>query len=93
MKARKLLDGASFDPPTLKVVGAAFDAAWEEFAFNINIDDPVVVEARLALADAVLAVADEESRDVAALKKGALEVLARKCAIAGEMDIMPEKPQ
>jgi hypothetical protein len=66
MKARRPLDGASFDPPTLKVVGAAFDAAWEEIAWSINKNDKRTIEpARLCLADAILAVANEESRDVA----------------------------
>jgi hypothetical protein len=65
MKARRLLDGASFDPSTLKVVGAAFDAAWEEISWSINKNDKCAIEsARLCLADAILAVANEESRDV-----------------------------
>ena len=92
LAARRLLDGASFDPPTLKVVGAAFDAAWEEIAWSINKNDkPTIESARLCLADAILAVANEDSRDVAALKKGALEVLAGKYGIPADIKARPQK--
>jgi hypothetical protein len=38
MKARKLIDGASFGPETLKVVGQAFDEAWTQIAGNFGND-------------------------------------------------------
>lgn len=76
MRARRLIDGASFGPDTLKAIGEAFDAAWAEIAGNFG-DNPVVVEAaRLKLADALLSIANEESRDVQVLKKAALQRLA-----------------
>jgi hypothetical protein len=73
MKARELLDGASFGPDALKVIGRAFDEAWASIAGNFS--DEQVDAARLRLANAVLSLANEGSRDVDALKKGALEAM------------------
>ena len=60
----------------MKATGAAFDAAWAEIAGNFG-DDPISVEkARLQLADALLSIADEDSRDVEVLKRAALQWMA-----------------
>jgi hypothetical protein len=75
MKARKVLEGASYDPATLKALCQAFDAAWasiEELYYY-----PAEVEtARLKLANSVLAVATLHGTDVDALKNGALQHMA-----------------
>ena len=63
MKARQLVDGASFGPEALKAMCQAFDEAWESIAGNFGNEPAVVEEARLRLAKAVLSVADEDSRD------------------------------
>ncbi len=56
------------------VMGEAFDAAWAEIYVRVAATNPVAIEdARLTLADAVLSVASEDSRDVEALKKAALQ--------------------
>ena len=73
MKARRLIDGASFGPATLKVIGQAFDEAWAEIAGNF---DDNVENARLTLAEALLSVATEDSTDVTILKNGALQAMA-----------------
>ena len=76
MKARRLIDGASFGPGTLKVVCEAFDQAWAEIAGNFG-NTPIEIEsARLRLAEAMLSLATEGSTDVAALKAGALQAMA-----------------
>lgn len=76
MKAKKFLDGASFGPDALRAIGQAFDAAWVEIAGNFG-DHPAHVEAaRLKLANAVLSMATENSRDVEVLKRAALERMA-----------------
>jgi hypothetical protein len=55
MKARKLIEGAAFGPDTLKVVSAAFEAAWKEVARRVRKDDPLAIqEARMFVADVVL---------------------------------------
>jgi hypothetical protein len=77
MKARRLIDGASYGPEALKVIGAAFDAAWVEIAHNYGHYEAAIETARLHLAEAVLSVASEDSRDVEALKKGALQAFAQ----------------
>jgi hypothetical protein len=62
MRARKLIDGASFGPGAVKAIGEAFDAAWAEIDRNFG-NDPTEIEcARLRLANAVLSIASEESR-------------------------------
>lgn len=76
MKARALIDGAAFEPATLRVVKQAFDAAWAEIAPAYGSDPVAIENARLDLARAVLSVASEDSIDVDALKVGALEALA-----------------
>jgi len=76
MKARQLIDGASFGPETVKAMGEAFDQAWAEVAGNFG-DNPTQIEsARLRLADAVISVTTEGCTDVAALRNGALQAMA-----------------
>ena len=85
MKARKLIDGASYGPDALTAIGKAFDEAWLTIAGNY---DSASTEAdRLRLARAILSVADEDSRDVEVLKRGALQAMAlayrERSALAG----------
>lgn len=64
MRARALIDGASFGPDALKVIGRAYGLAWAKIAHNFA-GGPVVIEAaRLALASAILSIASEDGRDV-----------------------------
>jgi len=76
MKARALIDGASYGPDALKVMGQAFDEAWSTIAGNFGSDPHDIEKARLRLAAALLSVATEDSRDVEALKRGALQAMA-----------------
>jgi len=76
MRARQLIDGASFGPDTLKAVGQAFDQAWAQIAGNFGNDPSDIERARLRLANAMLSVASEDSRDVAVLVRAALEAMA-----------------
>jgi hypothetical protein len=78
MKARQLIEGASYGPEALKVMGAAFDAAWAEISHTFGSDPTVVEAARVLLAEAVLLVASDDSRDVEALKSEVLGVLEMK---------------
>jgi hypothetical protein len=77
MRARQLIDGASFGPDALKAIGAAFDAAWADISDTFRTNPVAIEAARLKLANAVLSVASEDSRDVEALKRGALQVMVR----------------
>jgi hypothetical protein len=76
VKARHLIDRASYGPETLKAMGQAFDEAWREIAGNFGSDPTEIEAVRLKLADALLSVAAEDSRDVDALKNGALQAMA-----------------
>ena len=42
MRARRLIDGASFGPDALKVIYQAFDEAWVSVAGNFG-EEPAVV--------------------------------------------------
>jgi hypothetical protein len=75
MRARRLIDGASFGPETIKAMGQAFDQAWAEIAAKVGTLPVAVENARLKLAEAMLSVATEDSTDVAALKAGALHAM------------------
>ena len=76
MKARRIIDNASFGPETLKVLYRAFDEAWASIAGNFGDDPSVIDRARVRLANALLSVASEESRDAEVLKRAALVVMA-----------------
>jgi hypothetical protein len=57
MKARRLIERASFDPDQFKIIGQAFDQAWEQLAPQVSGRAEAFAAARLKLANAVLAVA------------------------------------
>ena len=76
MKARHLIDGASYGPDALKVMGQAFEEAWHTIADNFGNDPKDIDKARMRLAEAVVSVASEDSRDVEALKNDALQAMA-----------------
>lgn len=78
MQARQLIDGASYGPEAVKILilGRAFDQAWQAIAGNFGDDPHDVERARMRLAEALLSLASENSRDVEALKNGALQAVA-----------------
>jgi hypothetical protein len=76
MKARALISAASYGPETLKVIFQAFDAAWVEIAHHFEGHPARVDAARERLAHAILAVADEQTKDAQVLKRTALQVLS-----------------
>jgi hypothetical protein len=76
MRARELIDGASFGPDALKVIGQAFDKAWAQIKGNFGDDPSDIEKARIRLAAAMLSVANEDSRNVEVLARAALEEMA-----------------
>jgi hypothetical protein len=74
MKVPQRIDGASYGPEALNAMTQAFDQAWPVIARNISQDASEAARARLA--KALLSVAAEDSRDVKALKRKALEAMA-----------------
>jgi hypothetical protein len=83
MRGRQVIDGAAFGPDALKAIGAAFDAAWVEIAGNFGNVPVDIDKARYQLANALLSVASEDSRDVEVLKRAALERVALAYRRAG----------
>ena len=75
--ARQLIDDAAFGPDTLRAIGQAFDEVWREIAGRFGTHLVVIEAARLELADTLLSIASEESRDVEVLKCFALQAMAR----------------
>lgn len=72
MKARTLIQNASYTPDQLKVIGKAFDDAWLQIAPTISKRPEAVEAARLKLANAILGAAkalpgagDEQIKELA----------------------------
>ena len=76
MDAHTLIENASCSPEALKIIRRAFDEAWQQVAGNFGDDTADAEKARLGLARALLSIAHEDSRDVNALKRAALEQMA-----------------
>jgi hypothetical protein len=76
MKARQLVAGASLGPEALKVAYEAFDQAWDAIAANFGSDKDGIEAGRLKLANAILAVMREDSRDPVQIKNAALQMVA-----------------
>ncbi|MFZ1103719.1 MAG: hypothetical protein WAN86_12905 [Hyphomicrobiaceae bacterium] len=72
MPARKLIESASFGPETLKILFQAFDEAWAVLAPRYGNDAPAIEAARTRLANILLSLAREDSRDVGLLRDAAL---------------------
>jgi hypothetical protein len=72
-----MIKGANvLGPEIVKAMGQAFDEAWAEIAGNFG-DHPMEIEtARLRLANAILSAAVDGSKEVSALKAGALHAMA-----------------
>lgn len=75
MRARRIIEGASFGPEVLKVVSQAFDEAWASVAptFTAGEHD----DAREALAHAVMSAARQDSNDVATIRDAAVRAFMR----------------
>jgi hypothetical protein len=76
MRARRLIDSASFGVEAIQAIAQAFDAAWAEIDRNFGDDPAEIDDARCKLANALLSIAEEESRDVEILKNAALQRMA-----------------
>ena len=75
MKARRLIESASYGPSQLKVLGKAFDEAWERLAPSVSSRAEAIETARFALADIVLGLAKHGNFDPRWLADTAVYVL------------------
>jgi hypothetical protein len=75
MNARKLIEGSVRSPEALKILGKAFDEAWSVVAHKFNGDAQAIEQARVRLAQAVLAVSDGDNADPEEVKAAALQAM------------------
>jgi hypothetical protein len=73
MQGRKLIEGAALGPETLNTLFQAFDEAWGALAPRYGADAAAIEAARTRLANILLSLASEDSRDPAVLSDAALE--------------------
>jgi hypothetical protein len=78
MKAQALINGvgACYGPETLKVISKAFDDAWSEISPHFARNGLKAESVRRTLANAILEVATEDSRDSDELKNAGLRAMA-----------------
>ena len=81
MKARALMDGASYGPEILKTIGQAFDEAWEAIEGDVGTDPQKIEIVRSRLAKVLLYLAAEHGSDAEKLKQEALQALAAAPAL------------
>ena len=63
MEAQQLIRSASYDPDALSIIFKAFDDAWHEVRPSVSDDEMAVEAAKLSLANILLSLAREDSRD------------------------------
>jgi len=71
-----LFDGMSYDPGTLKLLGRAFDEAWQDIGGNYGVE--TAEDRRTRLAQIILELARNGERDLIDLKYMALEIMRHK---------------
>jgi len=74
MKARQLIGRASYGPDELKVLFKAFDDAWERIAPGVSGRAEAIEAARIKLANVILGLAHNGSRDAEQIKDAALHI-------------------
>ena len=75
MEAPQLIGDASYTPDTLNILYKAFDRAWESIVGNY--DNPLAIEAaRMKLANIILNLPNDDSKDPEQIKNAALRLMA-----------------
>ena len=72
---RSLIDTASYDPDTLKMLSQAFDDVWREMAGKYHAQ-AMIEDRRNRLATIILGLADGGERDLARMKTCAMKLMA-----------------
>jgi hypothetical protein len=75
MRARRIIEGATFGPQVVRAASAAFDAAWVEIADRF--DTEMHGEVREHLASSIISAAREDSADADMLRRAGLSAMAR----------------
>jgi hypothetical protein len=77
VKAKKLIENASFGPEEVKAIGKAFDDAWDQIGPHVSQRPDAIEAARLKLANIVLGLARRGERDPEKLAEAAVESMFR----------------
>ena len=83
MKARRLIENASYAPDQLKALGQAFDDAWERIAPSVSSTPEAIEAARFALADIVLGLARNGNLDPWWLADAPVQVMLSRSSGSG----------
>ncbi len=75
MKARLLIQNASYGPGEVKALGEAFDDAWERIAPDISSRPTAIEAARLKLAEVVLGLAKNGNFDPKWVADRAIQIM------------------
>jgi hypothetical protein len=75
MKARQLIGSAAYGPDVLGAMYSAFDTAWEQFKPHVGSGALAVEKACINLANAILALARDDERDIQALTDKAVAAM------------------
>jgi hypothetical protein len=75
MKARQLIQKASYDPAEVKALWQGFDDAWERLAPSISSRSEAINAARLKHADTILNLAKHNVFDPKWLADAALQIM------------------
>jgi len=73
---RPLIDTASYDQDTLKMISQAFDDVWQEMAGNYHAQ-AMIEDGRNRLATIILGLADGGERDLARMQACATKLVTR----------------
>jgi hypothetical protein len=84
MQPRQMARPASFGPDELRVIFAAYDAAWSEIAPKVGTDPATIETARTALATIVLGLAGNKPATPKALTVMAVAVFCANRRIEAE---------
>jgi hypothetical protein len=69
---------ASYAPDMLKVLGSAFDQAWQTLARNTGEAPAEIDSARMTLANVILTLPCSEIADAESIKNAALQIMAAR---------------
>ena len=76
MKAKQLIESATYGPDELKVIGKAFDKTWEQIAPHVSGRPSAHEAARMKLANVVLSLAKNGvTNDTESLAQAALTLM------------------
>jgi len=76
MRAKQLIESASYGPEALKIVCQAFDEAWHSIAGNFGDDPSSIDAARMKLATIIPGFPHDEIRDAEQIKNSSLQIMA-----------------